>query len=229
MERRAMTEAVAVANRTTVEDAILASFAAAERRDRPYVNWRVENLFPEEAARALAELPFAAVDVHGVSGKRELHNDQRSYLAGEVLDAHPVAREVAEAFHSRRVIEAITAHTGAKLAGTCVRIEYAVDVTGFWLQPHTDLGVKTYTMLYQLGTPGQEDLGTDMYADRETWAERVPFGWNSAFIFVPSDNTWHGFEPRKIKTPRRSVIINYVTDAWRAREQLAFPDAPIEL
>jgi hypothetical protein len=26
---------------------------------------------------------------------------------------------------------------------------------------------------------------------------------------------------------RKSVIINYVTNEWRAREQLAFPDQPI--
>ena len=224
-----MTEAVALASRTRVEDAILASFAAAERREKPYANWRVSDVLPEETAKALSQLPFAAVDVHGVSGKRELHNDQRSYFAGDVLDRFPVAREVAEAFQSRRVLEAITKHTGAKLDGTYLRIEYAVDISGFWLQPHTDLGVKTYTMLYYLGEEGQQDLGTDLYASPDAWAERAPFDWNTAFIFVPSDNTWHGFEPRKIKTPRRSVIINYVTDEWRAREQLAFPNDPIAL
>jgi hypothetical protein len=222
-----MTEAVAVDSRTPVEDAILKSFVAAEKRETPYPNWRVSEVFPEATARALAELPVHAVDLHGVSGRRELHNDQRSYFALDVLDRHPVARQVAEAFQSPRVVEAIMAHTGARLAGTYLRIEYAVDISGFWLEPHTDLGVKTYTMLYQLGTDGQEDLGTDIYADKETWAERVPFGWNTALVFVPSDRTWHGFETRKIKTPRRSVIINYVTDEWRAREQLAFPNDPV--
>ena len=222
-----MSEATAVANRNRVEDALLASFAAAERRESPYVNWRVSEVFPEAVAQALAELPFHAVDLHGVSGRRELHNDQRSYFAGEVLDRFPEAREVVEAFQSPRVVQAIMDATGAKLEGTYVRIEYAIDVSGFWLEPHTDLGVKSYTMLHQLGRPGQEDLGTDVYADRETWVERVPFGWNTAFIFVPSDKTWHGFEARKIMAPRRSVIINYVTDEWRAREQLAFPQEPV--
>jgi hypothetical protein len=210
-----------------VESTMLASIASAERRTSPYTNWRMRDVFPDEVARALAELPFHAVDLHGVSGRRELHNDQRSYFALDVLDRHPVARQVAEAFQSPRVVEAIMAATGAKLAGTYLRIEYAVDISGFWLEPHTDLGVKTYTMLYQLGTDGQEDLGTDVYLDKQTWAERVPFGWNSALVFVPSDRTWHGFEARKIKTPRRSVIINYVTDEWRAREQLAFPNEPV--
>ena len=46
-------------------------------------------------------------------------------------------------------------------------------------------------------------------------------------IFVPSSNTFHGFEPRTIEGVRKSVIINYVTTEWRAREQLSFPDHPI--
>jgi hypothetical protein len=46
-------------------------------------------------------------------------------------------------------------------------------------------------------------------------------------VFVPSNNTYHGFEKRPIKGVRTSLIINYVTNEWRAREQLAFPDAPI--
>ena len=46
-------------------------------------------------------------------------------------------------------------------------------------------------------------------------------------VFVPSDITYHGFEPRPIEGVRNSLIINYVTNEWRAREQLAFPETPI--
>ena len=46
-------------------------------------------------------------------------------------------------------------------------------------------------------------------------------------VFVPSGITYHGFELRRIEGVRKSVIINYVTNEWRAREQLAFPDKPI--
>jgi hypothetical protein len=55
----------------------------------------------------------------------------------------------------------------------------------------------------------------------------LPFASNGAMIFVPSNNTYHGFERRPIKGVRTSLIINYVTNEWRAREQLAFPEAPI--
>ena len=47
-------------------------------------------------------------------------------------------------------------------------------------------------------------------------------------IFIPSNNTFHGFEPRTIPGVRKSLIINYVTNEWRAREQLAFPDQPVK-
>jgi hypothetical protein len=51
------------------------------------------------------------------------------------------------------------------------------------------------------------------------------FASNSAFVFVPSSLTYHGFERRLIEGVRK--IINSVTNEWRAREQLAFPSRPI--
>ena len=50
---------------------------------------------------------------------------------------------------------------------------------------------------------------------------------NGAFSIQASPSDYHGFEPREIKGIRKSIIINYVTTDWRAREQLAFPDTPI--
>ena len=96
---------------------------------------------------------------------------------------------------------------------------------GFWLQPHTDLGVKKFTCLIYLSRgPGHEKLGTDIYASPEEHGGTSPFVRNAAMIFVPGSNTWHGFEKRPIEGVRKSVILNYVTPEWRAREQLSFPD-----
>jgi hypothetical protein len=207
--------------------ALLASLAAADRREQPYPNWRLQNLFPEPVAREVAALPFAPTELAGVSGRRELHNDDRRYFAAEVLDEHPVARRVAETFQSAEVVGAFARLTGAPLDGTYLRIEYALDVDGFWLEPHTDLGVKALTLLVQLPAEDQADLGTDLYEAPGAWRDRAAFSWNGALLFVPSDNTWHGFEPRPIKGIRRSVIVNYVTNDWRAREQLAFDGRPV--
>jgi hypothetical protein len=126
------------------------------------------------------------------------------------------------------VVRAIETRTGSDLAGTYVRLEYAQDMEGFWLEPHTDLGVKRFTMLmYLADSADQADLGTDVYRDPETWAKRPPFIDNTALVFVPGANTWHGMARRPIRGVRRSLIMNYVTNEWRAREQLAYPDRPV--
>jgi hypothetical protein len=82
-------------------------------------------------------------------------------------------------------------------------------------------------LAYLSRDPSHTDLGTDIYDGEKRHVSRSPFASNSAMIFVPSNNTYHGFEKRPIKGVRTSLIINYVTDEWRAREQLAFPEAPI--
>jgi hypothetical protein len=46
-------------------------------------------------------------------------------------------------------------------------------------------------------------------------------------VFIPSSITYHGLERRPIEHVRKSIIINDVTNAWRAREQLALPSLPI--
>jgi hypothetical protein len=178
-------------------------------------------------AQALDALPFEAPPLDGVSGSREIHNNTRRYIDPQAIADRAVCRSLAEAFQDAATVAAIEAVTGARLGGCCLRIEYAQDTDGFWLQPHTDLGVKRFTLLYYLGPDGQPDLGTDIYVDAATWSHRAPFTPGGALAFVPSDRTWHGFEPRPIPVVRKSLIVNYVTDAWRAREQLAYPDRPV--
>jgi hypothetical protein len=175
-------------------------------------------------------LPFAPPVLDGVSGKRELHNDQRSYFDRIGFERFPVMRGVAEAFQSCEIVQLIHEAFGAPIDDTFVRLEYAQDVDGFWLQPHTDLGVKKFTCLIYLSEgPGHETLGTDIYQTPEKHFGATPFKRGGATIFVPGDNTWHGFEKRQIDGVRRSVILNYVTHDWRAREQLSYPDAPVRV
>ena len=117
---------------------------------------------------------------------------------------------------------------GARLAGSYLRIELAQDVDGFWLEPHTDIGVKTFTfLLYLSSDPEHAHLGTDIYDSNKQWVGRSPFASDAGMIFVPSTITYHGFEPRKIEGVRKSLVINYVTNNWRAREQLAYPEQPV--
>jgi hypothetical protein len=212
-------------NSAAVAQTVADALAAAERFEDPYLHWYVHNILPQATVDGLHALPFPALELDGVSGRRELHNDARIYFDAENMARHSVCKAVADAFQAPETIAAIQAHTGADLDGTWLRIEYARDVDGFWLEPHTDLGVKKFTMLYYLADgEEQEHLGTDVYKDAKTWAKRSPFIQNTALVFIPSDRTWHGFEPRDMPGIRKSVIINYVTHEWRAREQLAFAE-----
>ena len=211
-----------------IADAFCASMVKRKSFAEPYPWHLVEDVFPGEVSHALATLPFAAPSLEGVSGRRELHNDTRSYFDAEQMAKYPVMRAVAEALQSQKVVRCVASEFDAPLDDTFLRIEYAQDIDGFWLEPHTDLGVKKFTCLIYL-TEGHEDLGTDIYRSKEEHFGRSPFVPNTAMIFVPSDKTWHGFEPRAIKGVRKSVILNYVTHDWRAREQLAYPDAPVRL
>jgi hypothetical protein len=223
--------AVAAIERTEsvaeIKAAIVKSLGAMQAHDAPYKHWTLNHLLPGQVVDALMALPFKAQETHGQSGKRELHNDTRTYFDQRNIERFPVCEAVASAFHDDAIVAAITQATGADLDGTLLRLEYAVDKTGYWNKPHTDLGVKRLTLLYYLAEEGQEDLGSDIYAAEDRWEKRVPFRRNEALMFVPSNNTWHGFEQRPIHGVRKSVILNYVTEAWNDRWQLAYADTPV--
>jgi hypothetical protein len=203
------------------------SLSEATAADAPYRHWFLHDVLPAHVAAELDALPFVAPPLDGVSGSREIHNNTRRYIDAASIAAHPVCRSLADAFQHPETVALVEELTGAQLDGCCLRIEYAQDTDGFWLQPHTDLGVKKFTLLYYLAPDGQPDLGTDVYADAKTHALRAPFEVGAALVFVPSDRTWHGFEPRPIPVVRKSLIVNYVTEDWMAREQLAYPDRPV--
>jgi hypothetical protein len=217
----------------SVGDIIAAVKASVDSRrsfDAPYPHYLVDRLFPSATADELADLPFKAPSLDGVSGKRELHNDTRSYFDDANMARFPVMAQVAEALQAPEIIACFAQAFDAPLDSTYLRLEYAQDIDGFWLEPHTDLGVKKFTCLIYLSQgPGHETLGTDIYASKEQHVGASPFIRNSAMIFVPGQDTWHGFEKRPITGVRKSVILNYVTPDWRAREQLSFPDQLIRL
>jgi len=211
-----------------ISKAFIASIEARASFAEPYPHYLIEQSMPAQVVHDLAHLPLAAPDLHGVSGKRELHNDSRSYFDEAGQQRFAVVKAVAETFQSIEVVTAISKAFDAPIDDTFLRLEYAQDVDGFWLEPHTDLGVKKFTCLLYL-SEGHEDLGTDIYRSPGEHAARSPFLPGGAMIFVPSDRTWHGFERRPIKGVRKSLILNYVTHDWRAREQLSFPQQPVRV
>ncbi len=211
-----------------IKESVRNSVSNAKSFDEPYPHWIVNDFFPDDVYAELRDLPFPAPDLAGVSGTREVHNASRVYFDKQNQAEFPVCREVSEALQDAEIVALFKAAFGGELAETLLRIEYAQDTGGFWLKPHTDIGVKAFTMLsYLSNDPRHADLGTDIYSDGETHYGRPPFVPNSCMIFIPSNHTWHGFEPREIEGIRKSIIVNFVTDEWRAREQLAFPEQPV--
>jgi hypothetical protein len=215
-------------SKDAVVASLIKSFEAAERHETPYRHWFIKDCLPQAAVDAILALPFPAPALDGVSGKREVHNATRKYFDAENMEKYEVCRNVNAALQDKRVTSKIDQVFNTKLAGTYLRVEFAQDTNSFWLEPHTDLGVKSFTFLLYMSKDAQHSgLGTDIYDSHKKHVGTSPFKSNGAMIFVPSDITYHGFEPRQIDGVRKSVIINYVTTDWRAREQLAHPSTPI--
>lgn len=215
-------------SKDAIAASLIKSFETSERHEKPYPHWFLDACLPQDTVDDILALPFPAPALGGLSGKREVHNATRKYFDAENMAAFPVCKTFNEALQDKRVTSAIERTFNTKLAGTYLRVEFAQDTDGFWLEPHTDLGVKSFTfLLYLSKDPAHVALGTDIYDAEKRHVGASPFKSNGALIFVPSNNTYHGFEPRRIEGVRKSLIVNYVTNEWRAREQLAYPNTPI--
>jgi hypothetical protein len=209
-------------------DQVLAALdnAAAERE--PYPHWLLSDVFDPETCDEIAALPFAPAGVRETYGKRDSHNDSRIYFDAANRARFGVCARVAEAMQDPGVVAALERRCGVDLRGTNLRIEYTQDVEGFWLEPHTDIGVKKFTMLVYLSRdPRLADCGTDVYDAAGTLVRRAPYVFGAGLIFIPASDTWHGFARRPIPGVRKSLIINYVDPEWRARHELAFPDRSV--
>ncbi len=217
-----MVDAAAVAAR------FQASLAASRRAQTPFRHWLLHHPLPEAACDAIDALPYAPPPVEDTMGRRETHNSTRLFFGRDQQAQHPVCASIAAAWQEAAVIARLQRVCGVDLSGSYLRIEYCLDTDGFWLEPHTDIGAKRFTMLIYLSDePGSEAWGTDLLAGPDNFVTSVPYRRNEGFIFIPGADTWHGFHRRPIAGVRRSLIINYVSDEWRARHELAFPDRKI--
>lgn len=210
---------------TTVLSACLEQ---ADRRTEPYRHWRLTHVLPEEVCAAIRALPFPPPQVEDTRGKRETHNSTRVFFSVENRARFAVCRDLAAALQQPSMVERLEATFETRLGGSFLRIEYCRDVDGFWLEPHTDIGAKLFTMQLYLSTgPGAEAWGTDIFADAETLVETLRATPNTALVFIPAHDTWHGYRRRPMQGVRKSLIVNFVNPEWRSRHELAFPDQPV--
>ena len=202
---------------------LLAALSHARHVSEPYDYWLLRDVLPLDIADGIAALPFAPPRAPVFDGRREANNSSRVYFSPENQELFAVCREMAVAFRSDAVMAKLQEATKADLGKGRLRIEYCQDVDGFWLEPHLDISVKLFTMLVYLSDePELYDAGTDIY-DATPEHNRVataPCEKNKGLIFIPGDNTWHGFTRRPIHGVRKSIIINWVTPDWRATHEL---------
>lgn len=205
-------------------DSFLACLERAQHVTKPFDYWLLEGALPAQDIEAIVNLPFAPPSATGYNGKRETNNSSRMFFNRENQEKFVVCRRVASAFADPDVRSAIEATTHADLSGTKLRIEYCQDAPGFWLEPHTDIAVKKFTMLvYLLDDPALRLAGTDIHEGPPDfkYVTSAPYGRNLGVIFIPGKNTWHGVGHHPLKGLRKSIIINYVTADWRDTFELA--------
>lgn len=202
--------------------------AASTLRTWPYRHWLLSDVLPPPVADSIRALPFSPADLGDTKGKRETHNAVRVFFSAENCDRFLACREIADAFQAQDTVRRIEDTCGTSLDGSYLRIEYCQDRGGFWLEPHTDIGAKVFTMLIYLSDGnGAEHWGTDIYDPDLNLVGMAPYGFNRGLIFVPAADTWHGFRKRDISGTRKSIIVNYVKNEWRSRHELSFPRQPV--
>ena len=212
------------ASSNPVAESFLACLRNARHETWPYDYWLLESPLPEGTCDAIAELPLPPPEGAVFDGKRDTNNASRVYFTPENQARFEVCRRVAEGFMDPGVKSAIEAATGTDLSDGHLRIEYCQDTDGFWLEPHTDIPVKKFTMLvYLLDDPDLADAGTNILEGPPDfkYVGSAPYGKNKGVIFIPAENTWHGVGHHPIKGLRKSIIINYVTSEWCDKWELA--------
>lgn len=198
------------------------ALARATRNDSPWRHWLLRDALPGDVIDRILALPYRAPVKARFDGRRETNNSTRVFFDRDAQAHHPVCAELASVFREPRTVAAIEATCGVDLSAARGRIEYTQDVDGFWLEPHTDIAVKLFTMLIYLSDdPALADAGTDIYdATGKVHLGATPYGRGLGLIFLPAGDTWHGFERRPIRGVRRSLIVNYVSPEWRATAEL---------
>jgi len=207
-----------------IAQSFLGCLARAKHVSEPFDYWLLEEALPEDDVDAMLALRCAPAAEAVFSGRRETNNAQRMFFGRDAQEKFTVCRRMADGFKDPHVIEAIERTTGARLAGTRLRIEYCQDGPGFWLEPHTDIAVKKFTMLIYLSDdPGLRLAGTDIHKGPPAfeYVTSAPYGRNLGVIFIPAGNTWHGVGHHPISGLRKSIIVNYVSPEWRDAFELA--------
>ena len=179
-----------------------------EERFHPFRWWWLEDCLRGEE---LGWLMRQQADPIALNGKREAKNSERTFIT-----TGPIARWYEDQIR-KKWFENLT---GISFKDARTRIELFNDyATELQLDPHCDIKEKLMTL--QIYLEGDPWCGTDLYADpKDPPVTRVPYYKNCGWLVVDKDETWHGLERRVVRSPRKSLIVNYVVGDWRDEDQL---------
>ena len=221
------TPAVPSVERTSPDDVVasfLSSLDSAQHQTAPFDYWLLEDPLPAGYCEAIAALPYDPPRDTVFNGRRETNNETRVLFTPQTQMKFPVCQRIVAGLKDAAVSQAIEQATGTDLSDGHLRIEYCQDTEGFWLEPHTDIFVKKFTMLVYLSDePGLAQAGTNIFEGppEHKYVGSAPYGKNKGVIFIPAENTWHGMGQHDFTGLRKSIIINFVTSDWQEKEQLA--------
>lgn len=202
--------------------AFLNCLNASQTETSPYRHWLLADVFTERVCKRILDLPFSPPEGTYAAGTREANNASRVYFNADNCARFAVCGDVVATLQHAQVRRQIEKKCGIDLSEGLLRIEYTQDREGFWLEPHTDISVKLFTMLVYLSPETEAaSLGTDVYDKDFNLVKTAPFRFNHGLLFIPAGDTWHGFRPRPFACIRRSIIVNYVSHAWQERHELA--------
>lgn len=200
------------------------SIRQASGYTQPYPHWLFKDVLPNDVCHSLLEwMPDAKAISGDIQGRRENNNQNRVFVNSQKQQEDQRCAALAQAFEAQETRDLFAKMTGSDLSDTWLRLELCLDKEGFWLEPHTDIGAKKLTFLVSLSLgEGAETWGTDIMNAQGDSLGRSPGKFNSAFLFIPGKDTWHGYQKRPMSGIRRTLIMNYVDKNWRAKHELAF-------
>ena len=214
----------------TVAEHFKKSLKGAKRDDWPYRHWLLKEVYPEALCTGILALPVDPPRLGKTDGTRGTYNSQRCFFTPYMRKTYAACAALCDALQRPDVAKIVGETCDIDVEGAFLRMEYIQDVDGAWLEPHHDIPEKLFSMvIYLCLGPDAPTWGTDIYDSNRKLVGSSSAEFDSAVIFIPGENTWHGFEPRTLVGVRRLMEINYVRPNWRSVEQLAYPDRPIRL
>jgi hypothetical protein len=187
-----------------------------KKYNEPWTHYVIEDFFPKDLFELIKQIPSLKSDYTDITGFRDAIKG-RVFLGNPhcIENGHLVA--VSEWLNQRIYWER---NFGCDLSNTYLRPEVIDDRYPFFHAIHTDTPEKKLSIIVNISKEDEQNLATDLYSDKDTHFKKLEWKENSALLFVPTDDRFHGFDRMKYKGIRRIMIINFVdSNVWRNKNQ----------